>query len=81
MVYVSRAAVVHLNFRTGSTFPVPVCTVPNSMDRTSRCDKVDAVRLYAWLNLLLPRGADLRGICIGYMNVYEYRYRKSYVYR
>ena len=23
----TRAAVVHLNFRAGSTFPVPVCTV------------------------------------------------------
>ena len=23
----SREAVVHLNFRVGSTFPVPVCTV------------------------------------------------------
>ena len=23
----ARAAVVHLNFRAGSTFPVPVCTV------------------------------------------------------
>ena len=40
-----RAAVVHLNFRDGSTFPVPVCTVPSSMDRTSRCNKVDVVRL------------------------------------
>ena len=51
----SRAAVVHLNFRAGSTFPFPVCTVPSSMDRTSRCNKVDAVRLYALysLNLLL----------------------------
>ena len=39
------AAVVHLNVRAGSTFPVPVCTVPTSMDRTSRCNKVDAVRL------------------------------------
>ena len=38
---------VHLNFRAGSTFPFPVCTVPSSMDRTSRCNKVDAVRLYA----------------------------------
>ena len=27
-----RAAVVHLNFRGGSAFPVPVCTVPSSMD-------------------------------------------------
>ena len=27
-----RAAVVHLNFRAGSTFPVPVCTVRSSMD-------------------------------------------------
>ena len=24
-----RAAVVHFNFRAGSTFPIPVCTVPN----------------------------------------------------
>ena len=47
----------HLNFRDGSTFPVPVCTVPNSMDRTSRCNKVDTVRLYASfrLNLLLSK--------------------------
>ena len=53
---IPRAAVVHLNFRSGSTFPVPVCTVPNSI--ASRCNKVDAVRLYASyrLNLLLPKG-------------------------
>ena len=25
----SQAAVVHFNFRAGSTFPVPVCTVPH----------------------------------------------------
>ena len=52
------AAVVHLNFRAGSTFPVLVCTVPSSMDRTSRSNKVDVVRLYASyrLNLLLPKG-------------------------
>jgi len=31
-----RAAVVNLNLRAGSTFPVPDCTVPTSMDRTSR---------------------------------------------
>ena len=31
----ARAAVVHLNFRAGSTFPVPVYTVASSMDRTS----------------------------------------------
>ena len=50
----SRAAVVHLNFRVGSTFPVPVCTVPSSSDITIRCNKVDMVRLYASyrLNLL-----------------------------
>ena len=41
---VSRAAVVQLNFRAGTTFPVPVCTVPCSIDRTSRYNKVDAVR-------------------------------------
>ena len=55
---ISRAAVVHLNFRAGSTFPVPVCTVPSSMDRSSRCNKVDDVRLYApnRFNLLLLKG-------------------------
>ena len=26
---IARAAVVHFNFRAGSTFPVPVCTVPH----------------------------------------------------
>ena len=40
---ISRVAVVHLNFLAGSTFLVPVCTVPSSMDRTS--NKVNAVRL------------------------------------
>ena len=51
-------AVVHQNFRAGLTFPVSVCTVPSSMDRTSRCNKVDAVRLDASyrLNLLLLKG-------------------------
>ena len=29
---VAWAAVVHLNFRAGSTFLIPVCTVPSSMD-------------------------------------------------
>ena len=60
----SRAPVVHLNFRAVSTFPVLVCTVPhghwvNKADnRTSRCNKVDVVRLYASyrLNLLLLKG-------------------------
>ena len=53
----SRAA-VHLNFRAGSTFPVPVCTVSSSMDRNTQCNKVDAFKLYALyrLNLLLPKG-------------------------
>ena len=36
----SRAAVVHVNFRAGSTFVIQVCTVPSSMDRTSLCNKV-----------------------------------------
>ena len=49
---------VHLNFRAGSSFPVSVCTVPSSMDRTSLCNKVDAARLYASyrFNLLLLKG-------------------------
>jgi len=58
LVETSQAAVVHLNFRVRLTFPVPVCTVPNSRDRTIRCNKVDRVRLYASyrLNLLLIKG-------------------------
>ena len=57
---------MQLNFRAGSAFPVPVCTVSpghwvNTVDlnRTSRCNKVDAVRLYR-LNLLYHR---IRGTC------------------
>ena len=52
----SRAAVVHLNFRAGSTFPVPVCTespghwLNNAINRMSRCNKVDAVRLQVKFN-------------------------------
>ena len=56
---IPRAAVINtFEFRAGSTFAVPVCTLPSSMDMTSRCNKVDAVRLYASyrLNLLLPKG-------------------------
>ena len=69
----TRAAVVHLNFRAGSIFPVPVCIVPSSMDRTSLCNKVDAVRLYASyrLNLLLPKGQ----ICV------FKAYKETVVYR
>ena len=28
-LYGAQAAVVHFNFRAGSIFPVPVCTVPH----------------------------------------------------
>ena len=38
-ILLSRAAWEHL--RAGSTFPVPVCTVPSSLDRNSRCNKVE----------------------------------------
>ena len=53
-----KLAEVHLNLWARSTFPVPVCIVPSSMVRTSQCDKVEAVRLYApyRLNLLLLKG-------------------------
>ena len=49
--------------RAGSTFPVPVCTVPhglwvNDADNQQNYNKVDAARLYALyrLNLLLLKG-------------------------
>ena len=50
---IAWATVVHLNFRARSTFPIRVCTVPSSMDRTSLCNKIDAVRLYAAYLLIL----------------------------
>ena len=57
-VTMARAVVVYLKFRAGSTFPFPVCTVRSSIDRTSRYNKVDAVRLYDSyrLNSLLLKG-------------------------
>ena len=74
----SRAAVIHLNFRAGSTFPVPVCTVPSSMDRTSRCNRADAVRFYASyrLNLLLLKGQRRLAVVDrkkGYLNLQRLR--------
>ena len=50
-VYYTRAAVLHLNFRAGSTFPVPVCT------RSTRSD--------FRLNLLLLKGQ--RCLCSAFL--------------
>ena len=55
----TRAAVVHLSFRTRLTFPVQVFTVLSSMDRTSRCNKVDAVRLSFAMHLFLVPSLNL----------------------
>ena len=66
LLFNSRAAVVHLNIQARSTFPVPVFTVPSSMERTSsRCNKVDAVKLYTSfrLNLHLLKGQ----ICVNFI--------------
>ena len=63
----SWAAVVHLNFRAGSTFPVPVCTVPSSMDRTSRCNKVDALKRYALYRLNLRLLKEQRCVKAAYI--------------
>ena len=64
---------MHLNFRSGSTFPVPVCTVPSSKDRTCRSNKVDAVTLYASyrLNLLLLKGQ----ICVTLNTYINYAFK------
>ena len=54
-------------FPSQVNLPIPVCTVPSTMNRTSRCNKVDKVRLYASyrLNLLLLKGqAEVRGLRI-----------------
>ena len=58
---ITRAAVEHSNFRAGSTFPVPDCTVSIFIDRTSRCKKVDAVRLYAsYVQFTFTKEAEAR---------------------
>ena len=61
----ARAAVVHLNFRAESTFPVPVCTVSTghclkkqTLNRTSRCNKVDADRLQVEFTFI--KGSEVR---------------------
>ena len=62
-------------FPSRVTFPVPVCTVPSSMDRTSRCNKVNAVRLNALyrFNLLLLKGQicvfDLRALRASFLDI------------
>ena len=56
---ITGSRIVHLNFRAGTTFPVPVCTVPHGLwvnkadnqQLTSRFNKVDAVRLFASYSL------------------------------
>ena len=96
-VCTSRTAVVHLNFRAGSTlsFPFTVCTVHSSMDRTSRCNKVEAVRLYAhigWIyfyqgavlcgrirNFDVPVQCTLYSVKVGNYCLVDYRERKRHV--
>ena len=74
----TRAAGVDLDFRAGSTFPVPICTVPSSMNRTSQCNKVDAVRLDAsyMLNLLLLKNQRCVSIqilsCFAYIYLFDF---------
>ena len=70
----SQAVVVHLNFRAGLTFQVPVCTVPSSMDGTSWRNKVDAVILYASyrIDLLLIEGQR----CVGLAHYLRQKRRK-----
>ena len=53
-----RAAVVHLNFRSGSTFPVPFCTVPHGNWVNNQQDQpVQQMLTRSYmLNLLLLKG-------------------------
>ena len=55
-MYSTRAADSTFEFPSRVNLSGP--TVPSTMNRTSRCNKVDAVRLYAsyMLNLLLLKG-------------------------
>ena len=55
----SRAAVVHLKFRAGSTFPVLVCTVsPLHWVNKADTQYVDAVRL--WVEITFIKGSGVR---------------------
>ena len=64
----TRAVVVHLNFRAGSTFTVQVCTVSprhrvkkQTLNRTSQCNKVDAVRLQVEFTLTIGSEVRVKG--------------------
>jgi len=57
----ARAAAVHLNFRAGSTFPVPVCAVSpgnwvNKADTQGLAGATRLTRSDFRLNLLLRKG-------------------------
>ena len=67
-----------MNFRAGSTFPVPVFTVPSSMDWTSRCNNVDAVWHYASyrLNLLLLKMQR----CVHWLNNHLSNFGHFYIF-
>ena len=51
------AAVVHLNLRAGATFQIPDCTVPSSMDRTSRCGQT---LFFMKVEFTFTTGAEVR---------------------
>ena len=57
------------------------------MDRTSRCNKVDAIRLYASyrLNFTFTKGADLRAVTVSinkqaFSNLHGGKCRYLYIY-
>ena len=50
-------AVVHLNFRAGSTFPVPVCTVQPGWSGQTLC--------FIKVEFNLTKGVDVRGVHLG----------------
>ena len=54
----TRAAIVHLNFRAGSTFPVPVCTVPH-LHWVNKSTRLAGATRLTRSDLMLHIGADL----------------------
>ena len=57
----SRAAVVHLNFRAGSIFPIPVCIVPSSWTGLASATRLTLSDIcFIKVEFTFTKGADLR---------------------
>ena len=84
----TRAAVVHWNLRAGSTFPVPVCTVPhghwvnkadNQLAGATRLTRSDFMLRIGWRNWVFATKSDFLIPIPLQRNVVNLRYFKLWI--